>query len=64
MQRAIPYAQLRGGSSKGVYLSANDLPTDIAERNKVVLAIMEGVGGGDPRQMGRFRLSIYTGGHR
>jgi len=51
MQRAIPYAQFRGGSSKGVYLNAKDLPTDKAERDKIVLAIMEGVGQGDPRQI-------------
>ena len=51
MQKSIPYAQLRGGSSKGVYLNAADLPEEEAERNKIILAIMEGVGQGDPRQI-------------
>ncbi len=51
MQQSVPYAQLRGGSSKGVYLNAKDLPSDETERNKVILAIMEGVGKGDPRQI-------------
>lgn len=51
MQRAIPYMQLRGGSSKGLYFNASDLPTDEALRNRVVIAAMEGVGLGDPRQI-------------
>ena len=29
-QRAIPYMQLRGGSSKGLYFKASDLPADPA----------------------------------
>lgn len=51
MQRAIPYMQLRGGSSKGVYFKASDLPADEALRDRVVIAAMEGVGQGDPRQI-------------
>lgn len=51
MQRAISYMQLRGGSSKGVYFRASDLPADEALRNRIVLAAMEGVGVGDPRQI-------------
>ncbi len=51
MQRAISYMQLRGGSSKGLYFKASDLPTDEVLRNRVVLAAMEGVGTGDPRQI-------------
>jgi 4-oxalomesaconate tautomerase len=51
MQRAIPYMQLRGGSSKGVYFQASDLPADETLRNRVVIAAMEGVGLGDPRQI-------------
>lgn len=50
-QRALPFMQLRGGSSKGVYFNADDLPQDEALRNRVVLAAMEGVGDGDPRQI-------------
>lgn len=51
MQRAIPYMQLRGGSSKGLYFKADDLPADEALRNRVVIAAMEGVGMGDLRQI-------------
>lgn len=51
MQRAIPFMQFRGGSSKGVYFKASDLPSDETLRNRVVLAAMEGVGMGDPRQI-------------
>ena len=43
--------QLRGGSSKGVYFKAADLPDDDALRDRVVIAAMEGVGMGDPRQI-------------
>lgn len=48
MQTAIPYMQLRGGSSKGLYFLASDLPDDATLRDRVLLAIM---GGGDPRQI-------------
>jgi 4-oxalomesaconate tautomerase len=51
MQKAIPYALIRGGSSKGVYLNHADLPLDTSERDRLVLAIMEGVGAGDERQI-------------
>lgn len=51
MQRAIPYMHLRGGSSKGLYFKASDLPTDADLRNRVILAAMDGVGPGDPRQI-------------
>lgn len=51
MQIAIPYMQLRGGSSKGLFFKASDLPADEAERNKIIIAAMEGVGHGDPRQI-------------
>ena len=50
-QRSIPYMQLRGGSSKGLYFHKKDLPQDEITRNKVILAAMEGVGSGDPRQI-------------
>ena len=55
MQHAIPYMQLRGGSSKGLYFCASDLPADPALRNKVLIAAMgadkaqiDGLGGADP----------------
>jgi 4-oxalomesaconate tautomerase len=51
MQTAIPYMHLRGGSSKGLYFNAADLPVDVNERDKIILAAMEGVGQGDTRQI-------------
>ena len=51
MQTAIPYMHFRGGSSKGLFFNATDLPADEASRNKIILAAMEGVGQGDPRQI-------------
>jgi 4-oxalomesaconate tautomerase len=51
MQKAIPYMQFRGGSSKGLFFKAADLPIDETERNRVVLAAMEGLGQGDIRQI-------------
>ena len=51
MQTAIPFMQLRGGSSKGLYFKASDLPADTALRNRVLLAAMSGVGPEDPRQI-------------
>jgi 4-oxalomesaconate tautomerase len=51
MQQAIPYMQLRGGSSKGLFFKAEDLPTDEHERNRYLLLAMEGTTEGDPRQI-------------
>ena len=51
MQTAIPYMQFRGGSSKGLFFKATDLPADEVSRNKIILAAMEGVGQGDLRQI-------------
>lgn len=48
---SIPFMQIRGGSSKGVFFDAKDLPSDETERDKIILAAMEGVGQGDPRQI-------------
>lgn len=45
---AIPYMQLRGGSSKGLYFLAADLPSDPQQRDAVLVAAM---GGTDPRQI-------------
>ncbi len=47
----IPFYQIRGGSSKGLYFRADDLPKDEAERNRVLLLAMEGTTEGDPRQI-------------
>ncbi len=56
MQRAIPCAVMRGGTSKGLYFLASDLPADEATRNAVLLAAMgspddrqiDGMGGAHP----------------
>jgi len=50
-QRAIPFMQFRGGSSKGLFFKATDLPKDPTARDRMILAAMEGVGSGDPRQI-------------
>ena len=54
-QIAIPYMQMRGGSSKGLYFLSEDLPADPAQRNEVLLDAMgrderqiDGLGGADP----------------
>ncbi|MGH9291635.1 MAG: 4-oxalomesaconate tautomerase [Acidimicrobiales bacterium] len=55
-QRAIPCSVLRGGTSKGLYFLADDLPSKAAVRDAVLLAAMgapdereiDGMGGGHP----------------
>lgn len=47
MQRAIPCCLMRGGSSKGLYFRAQDLPADPAERDRILVAAM----GSDKRQI-------------
>lgn len=55
-QRAIPCSVLRGGTSKGLYFLADDLPADGPTRDAVLLAAMgspdvreiDGMGGGHP----------------
>src|SRR5690606_15052229 len=46
--RGVRCAIFRGGTSKGVYFHASDLPSDPIERDKVLLAVM---GSPDPRQI-------------
>jgi len=48
MQTAIPCLVMRGGTSKGLYFNAADLPADPALRDRVLLAAM---GSPDPRQI-------------
>ena len=56
MQTAIPCTIMRGGTSKGLYFLAADLPTDVATRDAVLLAAMgspdarqiDGLGGAHP----------------
>lgn len=54
-QTRIPCVQMRGGTSKGAYFLASDLPDDPAQRDAVLLAVMgspdarqiDGIGGAD-----------------
>ena len=48
MPSAIPCTMMRGGTSKGAYFLASELPADPARRDKVLLAVM---GSPDPRQI-------------
>ena len=55
-QPRIPCVLMRGGTSKGPYFLASDLPADTTLRDKILLAAMgspdnrqiDGVGGADP----------------
>lgn len=55
MQLAIPFMQFRGGSSKGLYFLASDLPSNPAERDQIILSAVgrdarqiDGLGGAHP----------------
>jgi 4-oxalomesaconate tautomerase len=48
MMAGVPCALMRGGTSKGAYFLAADLPSDPAERDDLLIRIM---GSGDPRQI-------------
>jgi 4-oxalomesaconate tautomerase len=56
MQRAIPCLFMRGGTSRGPFFAAADLPADTAMRDRVLLAVMgspdrrqiDGLGGAHP----------------
>lgn len=56
MQTAIPSLLMRGGTSRGPFFRAEDLPADAATRDRVLLAVMgsphrrqvDGLGGGHP----------------
>lgn len=56
IQTRIPCMMMRGGTSKGAYFMASDLPADAAQRERVLLAVMgspdphqiDGIGGADP----------------
>ena len=47
-QFRVPCVIMRGGTSKGIYIKANDLPADPRERDKMILAIF---GSPDVRQI-------------
>jgi len=51
MQKAIPYMQIRGGSSKGLYFNARDLPQTIEEKDRLLVSAMCGRGPSDVRQI-------------
>jgi 4-oxalomesaconate tautomerase len=56
MQKAIPCLFMRGGTSRGPFFKASDLPADLSTRDKVLLAAMgspdrrqiDGLGGAHP----------------
>lgn len=56
MQTSIPTLLMRGGTSRGPFFLASDLPADIATRDRVLLAVMgspdkrqiDGLGGANP----------------
>ena len=48
MQSAVPTVFMRGGTSKGLYFLKQDLPDDVARRDRLLLAAM---GSPDPRQI-------------
>lgn len=55
-QKRIPLVIMRGGTSKGIYIKANDLPSDPAEQDAAILRIfgspdirqIDGLAGADP----------------
>lgn len=55
-QKRIPAVLMRGGTSRGLYILRGDLPTDSAQRDRVILRLygspdvrqIDGVGGADP----------------
>ena len=51
MQKSIPYMQIRGGSSKGLYFNEKNLPSNIEEKDRVLIAAMCGRGPADDRQI-------------
>ena len=48
VERGINCMMFRGGTSKGAYFLADDLPSDAAERDRILLSVM---GSPDPRQV-------------
>lgn len=55
-QKRVPLVIMRGGTSKGIYIKENDLPTDQKERDELILRIfgspdvrqIDGLAGADP----------------
>ena len=54
--RPLPCTLMRGGTSRGPFFLASDLPADVARRDRVLLAVMgspdkrqiDGLGGAHP----------------
>lgn len=73
MQTAIPCLLMRGGTSKGPFFRASDLPADLATRDRVLLAALgspdkrqiDGIGGAHPltSKVGMVSLSDRPGIH-
>lgn len=71
MQTTIPCMLMRGGTSKGPFFTFDDLPQDVATRDRVLLAIMgspdkrqiDGLGGANPltSKVGIVRSSEKSG---
>lgn len=71
MQIAIPTSFMRGGTSRGPFFLETDLPTDVAVRDRVLLAVMgspdrrqiDGLGGAHPltSKVGIVRRSTTAG---
>ncbi|WP_027016034.1 4-oxalomesaconate tautomerase [Comamonas composti] len=71
MQTAIPCLLMRGGTSKGPFFRASDLPADLATRDRVLLAALgspdkrqiDGIGGAHPltSKVGMVSLSDKPG---
>ena len=69
MQTAIPSLLMRGGTSRGPFFLASDLPADVATRDRVLLAVMgspdkrqiDGLGGAHPLTS---KVGIVSAGSR
>ena len=54
-QRFVPAVFMRGGTSKGLFFQAKDLPADPEHRDRVLLAAL-----GSPDPFGRWRAESAT----
>ena len=63
-QTAIPCLLMRGGTSKGAFFDAADLPPDRETRDRVLLAVMGLAGQTPDRRPGRRPPADQQGGHR
>src|SRR5688572_11234287 len=69
MLESIPCTIMRGGTSKGLFFHADDLPTDVAVRDRVLLAALgspdarqiDGLGGAHPLTS---KVAVISKSHR